>query len=175
MQHMTRIEKAKADGTWRDYTQHFGETPPRWHITDARGVRKDVQPSDFKGKWLLVDFWGFGCVPCLKTGLPKLMAFYEKHAAHRDRFEILAICIDPDEEVKTIADVGRRLELIVKHVWGGKSVLFPVLLAASFQTWERYGLSGMGEVLLIDPEGRLVKGDETVLAEKLKDQATRPK
>jgi hypothetical protein len=44
---------------------------------------------------------------------------------------------------------------------------FPALLDPTFQTWERYGLPGLGTVLLIDPEGNLVKGDETVLAEKL--------
>jgi hypothetical protein len=37
----------------------------------------------------------------------------------------------------------------------------------TFTTWERYGLPGMGTTILIDPEGRLVKGDETTLAEKL--------
>ena len=33
---------------------------------------------------------------------------------------------------------------------------------------ERYGLPGFGTLILIDAQGNLVKGDETVLAEKLK-------
>jgi AhpC/TSA family len=101
--------------------------------------------------------------------IPRLAKFYEDHKARRDRFEILAICMDPDAEVKSMADVDRRLEPIVKHVWGGKPLPFPILLDPTFQTWERYGLDGMGVVLLIDPEGNLVRGDETVLAEKLKE------
>jgi hypothetical protein len=28
-------------------------------VTDARGVKRDVQLSDFKGKWVLIEFWGF--------------------------------------------------------------------------------------------------------------------
>jgi thiol-disulfide isomerase/thioredoxin len=140
---------------------------PNWHITDARGVTKSVQPADFKGKWLLVDFWGFSCRPCMKTGVPKLIKFYEDHASQRDRFEIVAICLDPDGELKSMADVDRSLEPFVKHVWEGKTLPFPVLLDPSFETWQRYGLEGMGQVMLIDPEGRLIKGDETVLAEKL--------
>jgi hypothetical protein len=165
--------KSKEAGTWWDHTQHYGEMPPRWHVTDARGVSKDVQVADFKGKWLLVEFWGFSCVPCLKRGLPSLVKFYEDHKDQRDRFEVLAICVDPDGEVKSMAEVDRRLEPIVQHVWGGKRLPFPVLLDPTFQTWERFGLLGMGDVLLFDPEGRLVKGDETVLAEKLR-QAGRP-
>jgi hypothetical protein len=39
--------------------RHVGKAPPRWHVTDARGVKKDVQLSDFKGKWVLMEFWGF--------------------------------------------------------------------------------------------------------------------
>jgi thiol-disulfide isomerase/thioredoxin len=31
---------------------------------------KDVRPSDFKGKWVVIDFWGFWCDPCVGRGLP---------------------------------------------------------------------------------------------------------
>ncbi len=164
-----RVNRSKANGAWGDYTKHYGEQPPRWHINDARGVNKNAQLADLKGKWVLVDFWGFGCRPCLWTGLPKLAKFYEDHVAQRDRFEILAICCDYEGNCKAMADVDRQLAPIVEHVWGGKTLPFPVLLDSSFKTWESYGLPGMGIVLLIDPDGKLVKGDETVLAEKLKE------
>jgi len=39
--------------------RHIGKDPPDWHVTDARGAKKDVKLSDFKGKWVLVEFWGF--------------------------------------------------------------------------------------------------------------------
>ncbi|HEY7429002.1 MAG TPA: hypothetical protein VH682_32525 [Gemmataceae bacterium] len=38
--------------------RHKGKAPPAWHVTDARGVKKDVKLSDFKGKWVLLEFWG---------------------------------------------------------------------------------------------------------------------
>jgi hypothetical protein len=161
-------EKSKAAGSYGDDTKHYGEPAPPWHAADARGVARDCKPSDFRGKWLLVDFWGFSCRPCLKTGLPRLVAFYEAHRDQRDQFQILSICIDHDGDLKSMADVDRGLEPIVKHVWGGKSLPFPVLLDPTFQTWERYGLPGLGTVVLIDPDGNLVPGDETTLAERLK-------
>jgi hypothetical protein len=164
-----RIEKAKAAGTWGDYTKHYGEKPPQWHILDARGVSKDAQISDFKGKWLLVYFWGLPCYPCMSRGIPNLMKFYEEHQAQRDRFEILALCMDVEGEVKSVADLDKRLQSVVEHVWG-KPQPFPVLLDPSFTTWERYGLPAFGTLILIDPQGNLVKGDETVLAEKLKER-----
>jgi hypothetical protein len=36
-----------------------GKEPPAWNVTDARGVKKDVTLADFKGKWVMVEFWGF--------------------------------------------------------------------------------------------------------------------
>ena len=123
----------------------------------------------------MIDFWGLSCRPCVSKGLPKLMRFYEEHAARRDRFEIISICIDIDGELKSMADVDRALEPIVKNVWGGKTLPFPVLLDPTFKTWERFGLPGLGTVILIDPERKLVKGDEEVLAEKLREGADRPR
>jgi thiol-disulfide isomerase/thioredoxin len=163
-----RIERAKAVGTWGDYTKHYGEKPPQWHILDARGVSKDAQISDFKGKWLLLYFWGLPCNPCISRGIPNLMKFYEEHQAQRDRFEILALYMDVEGEVKSVSDLDKRLQPVVKNVWG-KPLPFPVLLDPSFTTMERYGLPGFGTLILIDPQGNLVKGDETVLAEKLKE------
>ncbi len=165
---------AKAAGSWNDYTQHYGESPPQWHATDARGVSKDARVADFRGKWLLIDFWGLSCRPCLATSLPKLMRFYEEHTAQHDQFEIISICIDIDGGMKSMADVDRALEPIVKHVWGGKKIPFPILLDPTFKTWERFGLPGLGTVILVDPEGKLTKGDEDVLAEKLKERISRP-
>ena len=99
--------------------------------------------------------------------MPKLMKFYEAHRDQRDQFQILAICIDEDGELQSIDDLDKKLRPIVEHVWG-RTLPFPVLLDPTFTTWERYGLPGLGTVVLIDPEGKLVKGDETDLAEKLK-------
>jgi hypothetical protein len=150
-----------------DYTKHYGEKAPQWNAVDARGVSKDVQLADFKGKWVLVDFWHLGCNGCLMHGLPKLARFYEQHQAQRSQFEIISICLDEDGQLKSIADLDKKLQPIVKHVWG-KPLPFPILLDPTFKSWERFGRPGLGTVLLIDPEGNLVKGDETLLAEKLK-------
>ena len=164
---VARVKQSQASGTLGDYTKHYGEKLPAWHIVDARGVRKNVQLSDFKGKWVLLDFWALDCTSCLTRNLPKLARFYDEHKTQRDRFEILAICIDCNGEMKSVAEVDRALQPIVKHVWGGKPLPFPILLDPSMTTLERFGVPGY-ETILIDPDGKLIEGDETVLAEKLK-------
>ncbi len=37
----------------------YGKAPPEWIVSDARGVDKAVKLADLKGKWVLLEFWGF--------------------------------------------------------------------------------------------------------------------
>jgi hypothetical protein len=37
----------------------IGNNPPNLSIAEARGVKPTVQLKDFKGKWVLLEFWGF--------------------------------------------------------------------------------------------------------------------
>jgi thiol-disulfide isomerase/thioredoxin len=164
-----KVKQSQASGAMGDYKKRYGEKLPAWHIVDARGVSKNVQLSDFKGKWVLLDFWALNCHACLKHDLPHLAKFYDDHKNQRNQFEILAICIDCNGEMNTVAEVDRALEPIVKHVWSGKPLPFPLLLDPSMTTLERFGVPGY-ETILIDPDGRLVEGGETTLAEKLKEK-----
>lgn len=41
-------------------TQHIGKPAPAWNVTHARGgAEPGVKIEDYRGKWLLVDFWGY--------------------------------------------------------------------------------------------------------------------
>ena len=66
----------------------------------------DIQTSDsydgqpfnlesMKGKFILIDFWGTWCGPCV-AGIPKMKAFRD---AHSDKVQILGISNDKDVEV----------------------------------------------------------------------------
>jgi thiol-disulfide isomerase/thioredoxin len=162
-----QIKRSQTSGAMGDYKKHYGETLPDWHIVDARGIPKDAKLSDFKGKWVLINFWALNCSVCLRHDLPELAKFYEDHKAQRDQFEILSICVDCDERLKSIADVDRELAPIVKYNWNEKPLPFPLLLDPSMTTLERFGVPGY-LTILINPDGKLVEGDETTLAEKLK-------
>jgi len=39
--------------------RHVGKAPPAWNVTDARGLKPTVKLEDLKGKWVLLEFWGF--------------------------------------------------------------------------------------------------------------------
>jgi hypothetical protein len=93
------------------------------------------------------------------------MEFYEAHKDERDRFEIVSVCTT-EPEIKTMADLNRELKPVVKAVWHGKQIPFPIVLDNTLISTENFGLTA--SKLLFDPEGRLVPGDEKTLAEKLK-------
>lgn len=101
------------------------------------------------------------------------MKFYEEHKDQRDRFEILAF---HDARAKTFAELDEKLKPIIKDKWGGKELPFPILLDDSGDTIKTLGVRGFPTVILIDPEGKLVKGgSEEMLEEELKKAAAETK
>jgi hypothetical protein len=85
--------------------------------------------------------------------LPELIALYEDHAEHRDKFEVFAI---HDESVKSFDELDKKLTSIRKQYWQGKDLPFPVLLDAAEKTEKLYGIRAWPTGLLIDPSGKLV-------------------
>jgi hypothetical protein len=93
------------------------------------------------------------------------MNLYEAHKDHRDKFEVLAF---HDATVKTFAELDEKLERVKKSYWGGKDLPFPILLDATGQTIQTYGIRAYPTTILIDPDGKLVgEANEELLEAKL--------
>jgi len=143
-----------------------GAKAPEIYTTGVRGVSAPVTLGSLRGQWILIDFWGFWCDPCVR-GMPELMRFWDAHVDLHDRFEILAF---HDPHVKTFEELDAALQPIVYQLWGGHTLPFPVLLDDTGATVQRYGISGFPTYVLVDPEGKIVdsaRGDSSQLLERL--------
>ena len=109
----------------------------------ARHGKKTLGPENFKGKYLLIDFWASWCGPCRKA-IPHLKEAYAKYKAQG--FEILSVSIDRKE-----TDWKKALNE-EKMPWSqtcapnsGKDIM------------STYQFSGIPHLVLLDKDGKIIE------------------
>mgnify|MGYP000964653510 CR=1 FL=1 len=121
----------------------IGNEAPDFAQPDQDG--KMVKLSDFKGKYLLLDFWASWCAPC-RAENPNLKKAYEQYKSKG--LEVLAVSIDDkngrEAWLKAIKDDG-----------------LPWVHVADLKGWRNeaavlYGVRGVPTNYLIDPTGKIV-------------------
>lgn len=110
---------------------------PNFTFKDIDG--KEVSLSDFRGKWVVIDFWGSWCRWCIK-GFPELKEAYKKFAG---KLEILGVaCNDPRDAWEAAV---KKYDLPWVNVYnpeqGGGQVLTD------------YGVEGFPTKAIVSPDG----------------------
>jgi len=62
-----------------------GKTAPNFTLMDING--RQLSLSQFRGKWVVLDFWGTWCGWCVK-GIPTMKKYY---ARYKDKLQIIGI------------------------------------------------------------------------------------
>ena len=98
------------------------------------------------------------------------MKLHDKHESLRDHFEVLAF---HDATAKNFAELDKKIKRVTETRWGGKALPFPILLDSTGATVKAFGIRAFPTNILIDPEGRLVRGNaEEMLESKLEELAS---
>jgi thiol-disulfide isomerase/thioredoxin len=116
-----------------------------------------------RGKIVLVDFWEYTCVNCLKE-LPYVKAWYNRYK----QYGFVIVGVHTPEftfsgEMANVADANQRL-----------AVSWPVVLDGNKEIWQRYRNAFWPHEYLFNSDGRLVldhvgEGDYPAMERKIQD------
>ena len=122
----------------------MGAELPDFTFVDFAGKTRRL--SDFRGKYVLLDFWGTWCGPCVGE-IPHLKEAYDKY---RDRgFEILGMDREMDEK-KTVE--------IVRQFLSEKGATWTEATTESIKDLveKRFRIMAYPTTILLDPKGRII-------------------
>lgn len=113
-------------------------TAPDFTLPDLEG--KNVSLTDFKGKWIVLDFWGTWREYCIK-GFPDLKEAYSKYG---DTITIISIdCKDSQEEWR---EGVKKYGLPWINLYNGYNQ----------DIYDAYTIEGFPTKVIINPEGKIV-------------------
>ena len=117
----------------------LGQPAPYIEATTIDGDRFAL--TDQLGKWVLVNFFATWCVPCREEH-PSLIAFSQRHAQSGDAAVFGVVYADDTGAVRDFRDAE-----------GGD---WPMLVDSDGRIALEFGVSGVPESFLIDPDGVVV-------------------
>ena len=100
--------------------------------------------SGLHGKVVLIDFWEYTCINCIRT-FPENKKWYERY--HQDGFEIIGVH-DPEFN---IAYPVKNVEAAVKRF----ALPYPIVVDDWFTIWRSYDNSSWPNRFLIDAKGKI--------------------
>lgn len=119
-------------GSWR--------TAPAFKLTTIEGKQHSL--DSFKGKWVVLDFWGTWCGPC-RSEMPEVNKFSEEVAAgkHEGVTFLSIACRDNEKSVKAYLEANK----------------FTIPVAISKGDVEKdFEIRGFPSKILIAPDGRMM-------------------
>jgi thiol-disulfide isomerase/thioredoxin len=108
-----------------------------FEVTDAAG--KAHRLADYKGRWVVVNFWATWCVPCLAE-IPEIAAF----AKARPDVVVLGIAMDAEDAAKV-----KRFAAKVGHT-------YPVVLADAAVEKQLGEPRALPVTRIYDPTGKVI-------------------
>jgi peroxiredoxin/protocatechuate 3,4-dioxygenase beta subunit len=119
-----------------------GDNAPLFATVTTDG--KPLRLEDFRGKYVLLDFWATWCGPCVAE-MPNLKATYDKHKTD-GRFAMMSLSVDAKAEQPI--DFAKKNDIHWIQGFLGEWQQSPVP--------DLYGVEGIPSIFLISPDGKIM-------------------
>lgn len=113
--------------------------------------RQEIKSSDYRGKWLLMNFWASWCPPC-KEEAPVLQKLQDQY---KGQLEVLGINLTYQDDRK---EVGKFLT--------DNGVKYDIALDKFGEVSKLYQVQALPTLFFISPEGEIVKQFTGALSEE---------
>lgn len=107
---------------------------------------KEHKLSDYKGKWVIVNYWATWCPPCLDE-IPELVEFHEEHSKSDAKINALVLGVNYENVDDTY------LKSFVDEYF----ISYPILKADLNRTPPFGRVHGLPTTFVISPDGKLVE------------------
>jgi thiol-disulfide isomerase/thioredoxin len=106
-------------------------------LTDTQGKRQRL--ADFRGRWVVLNFWATWCVPCIQE-IPEITAFHREH----ENVVVIGVAVDAEDVAKT-----KRFAVKVGHE-------YPLVLSDDAVEKQLGSMKALPTTRIYDPAGKLI-------------------
>ena len=117
----------------------IGDDAPGFELLNSKN--EPVSLSDFKGKYVYLDFWATWCVPCLQ----EMEVMAKLHQKYGDKIAFVSISIDKKETTQNDYLKKKNYQWMFLHYGNFKQVK------------DDYGVTSIPAYFLITPDGKLMQ------------------
>ncbi|MGE7918005.1 thiol-disulfide oxidoreductase ResA [Viridibacillus sp. NPDC093762] len=126
-----------------------GEEAPDFSLVDLDGQTHRL--SDYKGKGVMLNFWGTWCKPCKK----EMPAMNNQYKVFKDQgIEVISI-----NQAQTVFEVENFISDF--------NLKFPVVIDKTKSVTRAYNVDNLPASIFIDPTGKVVRVHEGELTEEM--------
>ena len=137
----TREEYTQAEerlGLTQEYDGPFDEYSRLGHTRPDAPLEWLSEPTELKNKWLLLEFWGTYCGPCIRQ-MPRLNEIHQKFGQ-----DLAVVGITSEAPAKVVARMRKS------------HIAYPVANDPAGKWQEHFNIFGVPTTILVNPQGQCV-------------------
>lgn len=145
------------------FTATFGVSDVKKLVSNQEqkwlNVSRPLETSDLKDRLILLDFWSYSCVSCIKN-LPEIKKLEEEFGSKLTVIGVHSGKFDNEKDAQAVKKAVVRYD-----------ISYPVIHDFDLKIWNSFEVKALPTLVLINPHGNVVKsysGENAI--EKVKDQ-----